>query len=77
MTHAFVTHLPIPAWLNEGLAVNMEIAFGRVADSHKLIELHARHRKFWTPELIQDYWSGRSWRRADEGNELSYDLGRL
>lgn len=77
MTHAFVAHLRIPAWLNEGLAVNMEIAFGRVADAHKLIELEQRHRRFWTPALIQDYWSGRSWHRADEGNELSYDLGRL
>jgi hypothetical protein len=77
MTHAFVAHLPIPAWLNEGLAVNMEIAFGRVADGHKLIELEKRQRRFWTPDLIQDYWSGRSWHRADEGNELSYDLGRL
>lgn len=77
MTHAFVAHLPIPAWLNEGLAVNMEIAFGRVADAHKLIDLEKRHRRFWTPELIQDYWSGRSWHHAGEGNELSYDLGRL
>jgi hypothetical protein len=77
MTHAFVAHLPIPAWLNEGLAVNMEIAFGRVADAHKLIELEQRHRKFWTTELIQDYWSGRSWHHPGEGNELSYDLGRL
>jgi len=77
MTHAFVTHLTIPAWLNEGLAVNMEIAFGRAADGHRLIELQTRHRKFWTPELIQDYWSGRSWLMPGESNELSYDLGRL
>jgi hypothetical protein len=77
MTHAFVAHLPIPAWLNEGLAVNMEIAFGRVADAHRLIDLDKRHRKFWTPALIQDYWSGRSWHHAGEGNELSYDLARL
>ncbi len=77
MTHAFVSHLPIPAWLNEGLAVNMEFAFGRVADSHALIELAARHRRFWTPALIQDYWSGASFQRPDEGQELSYDLARL
>lgn len=77
MTHAFVAHLPIPAWLNEGLAVNMEIAFGRVADAHRLIELQRRHRRYWTPERIQDYWSGRSWHDPGEGNELSYDLARL
>jgi hypothetical protein len=77
MTHAFVAHLPIPAWLNEGLAVNMEIAFGRVADAHRLIDLEKRQRRYWTPELIQDFWSGHSYQRAGDGNELSYDLGRL
>ncbi len=77
MTHAYVVHLPIPAWLNEGLAVNMEIAFGRVADAHRLIDLEKRQRNFWTPELIQHFWSGHSYHRPDDGNELSYDLGRL
>lgn len=77
MTHAFLAHLPIPAWLNEGLAVNMETAFGRVADAHKLIELEKKHRGFWTPEAIQEFWSGRSYHRPDDGNELSYDLGRI
>ena len=77
MTHAFLAHLPIPAWLNEGLAVNMETAFGRVADAHKLIELEKKHRAFWTPAAMQEFWSGRSYHRPDDGNELSYDLGRI
>lgn len=77
MTHAFLAHLPIPAWLNEGLAVNMEHAFGRVADAHELIALERKQRAFWTPELIQDFWSGASYHRADEGHALSYDLGRV
>jgi hypothetical protein len=77
MTHAFVAHLPIPLWLNEGLAVNMEIAFGRAADGYHLQELEKRHRKFWTTETIQDFWSGRAYERTDECNELAYDLGRL
>ena len=77
MTHAYLAHLPIPAWLNEGLAVNMEIAFGRVADAHRLIDLERRQRGFWTPELAQDFWSGHSYQRPGDANELSYDLGRL
>lgn len=77
MTHAFVSHLPIPLWLNEGLAVNMEIAFGQVADAHRLVALQAKQRTYWTPELIQDFWSGEAFQRADDGNELAYDLGRL
>jgi len=77
MTHAYLTHLPIPAWLNEGLAVNMEMTFGRVADARHLLALQKKHRKYWTPENIQEFWCGRSYQRPDEGHELSYDLGRL
>ena len=78
LTHACLSHLPIPAWLNEGLAVNTE---------HRLCpplqapadpwQLHARHRKFWGPAEIQEFWSGKSFLRTDEGNELSYDLARI
>ncbi len=39
--------------------------------------MQARHRKFWGPAEIQQFWSGKSFLRADEGNELSYDLARI
>jgi hypothetical protein len=78
LTHACLGHLPIPAWLNEGLAVNTE---------HRLSppprpdatpqQMHARHRRFWGPQEMQEFWSGQSFLRPDEGNELSYDLARI
>ena len=78
MTHACVTHLPIPLWVNEGLAVNTE---RRVAVSgmplHTPEQMRLRHLKFWGPAEVQQFWSGRSFGRHDDGNELSYDLARI
>ena len=78
MTHACVSHLALPLWLNEGLAVNTE---RRVAvagmPQHTPGQMRVRHLKFWGPEEVQQFWSGRSFGRHDDGNELSYDLGRI
>lgn len=78
MTHGCLGHLPIPAWLNEGLAVNTE---------HRLCttgvpmftptEMHAKHLAFWGDAEIQEFWSGKSFLRNDDGNLLSYDLARI
>lgn len=78
MTHSLLGHLPIPAWLNEGLAVNTEWHLARNAThAWDLQELEAEHRAYWTPDLIQEFWCGRSYERSDAGNKLSYDLGRI
>ena len=78
MTHSQLSHLPIPAWLNEGMAVNSEQRLTRIgADAWSVQQLEPRHRKFWTPETIQQFWSGAAFLRPDEGSELAYDLGRL
>jgi hypothetical protein len=82
LTHGCLSHLPIPAWLNEGLAVSTERrlcpppsdAFGGRLNPQ---QMHARHRQFWGPAEIQEFWSGRSFLRSDDGNELSYDLARI
>lgn len=78
MTHSCLAHLPIPAWLNEGLAVNAEHSLcnsaSRDTDSQKL---HERHLNFWTPTTVQQLWSGASFKRTDEGCELSYDISRI
>ncbi|HVR53452.1 MAG TPA: hypothetical protein VMS38_27255 [Pseudorhodoferax sp.] len=82
LTHSCLGHLPIPAWLNEGLAVNTERrlcpqpfdAFGHRPSPQ---QMHARHQAFWRAAEIQEFWSGQSFLRADDGNELSYDLARI
>jgi len=82
LTHACLSHLPIPAWLNEGLAVNTEHRLcpppsGAFGGRPSPQQMQLRHRKFWKSQEIQEFWSGKSFLRADEGNELSYDLARI
>ncbi|MDH5835258.1 hypothetical protein [Luteimonas kalidii] len=78
LTHALLTHLPLPVWLNEGIAVNVEQALlPRMADPRLRLyspaEMHARHLGWWNRERIQAFWSGKAFRVGD-GEELAYDL---
>ncbi len=78
MTHASVSRLPLPLWLNEGLAVNTERALassGRALRTPE--EMRRKHLAFWGVPEIQQFWSGKSFSRSDDGNELSYDLARI
>ena len=40
-------------------------------------QMHAKHRAFWGDVEIQQFWSGQSFLRNDDGNLLSYDLARI
>lgn len=78
LVHGLVSHLEIPAWLNEGLAVNTENSLspaGKPRFSPQ--EMHAKHLGFWGADEIQEFWSGKSFLRPDDGNMLSYDLARI
>lgn len=78
MTHSCLAHLPIPVWLNEGLAVNTEQLLCHPAPAGiDPRERHRQHQLFWTPDTIQQLWSGTSFKRPDEGSELSYDIARI
>ena len=78
MTHACLSRLPLPVWLNEGLAVNVEQRLtGQRASSWTPQELHEKHLRFWGESEIQEFWSGASFNRTDDGNLLSYDLARI
>lgn len=78
MTHACLAHLPLPLWLDEGLAVNTERRLaGRVPDLLSPEELHGKLAGFFGPAELQEFWSGTSFRRADDGNMLSYELARI
>ena len=78
LTHGCVGHLPLPAWLNEGLAVNIEQRLSpRGPPEFTPQQMHAKHRRFWGDAEIQEFWSGKSFLRNDDGNVLSYDLARI
>jgi hypothetical protein len=75
LTHSLLAHLPLPAWVNEGIAVNTERRLcPRSASGLTAAELQAGFAEFWNPTKIQEFWSGKSWLRPDEGNRLSYEL---
>ncbi|WP_363796924.1 hypothetical protein ABU614_16975 [Lysobacter firmicutimachus] len=81
MTHALLSHLPIPMWLNEGMAVNTEHSlFPQLGDPRAQLyspaEIARKHAAFWNPQRIQEFWSGASFLRTDDGNMLSYDLAK-
>lgn len=78
MTHGFLSHLPLPAWLNEGIAVNTEQRLtGVKASEHTPQQLRQKHLEFWHESELQEFWSGKSFLRTDDGNLLSYDLARI
>jgi hypothetical protein len=78
MTHSCLSHLPIPAWLNEGLAVNTEQRLVRSGmASLTPQQMHQKHCSFWGDAEMQEFWSGKSFLRNDDGNMLSYDLARI
>lgn len=79
LTHCLIAPLAIPAWLNEGTAVNMERQIvplyrdpRRGIFSHR--EDEQKRAEFWNANTIQQFWSGKSFLRPDEGCSLSYDL---
>ena len=77
MTHAVLSHLPIPLWLNEGLAVNIEGLIAGFPAYQLDNKQFVRHQNFWNAEEIQTFWSGQAFSRPDEGQELSYQLAQL
>ncbi|WP_411884891.1 hypothetical protein [Polaromonas sp. YR568] len=77
MTHCLVRHLQIPAWLNEGLAVNTEHRFVPVRPRYRPNELEYLFANFWDASTIQEFWSGKSFLRPDDGQALSYELAGL
>lgn len=81
LTHALLAHLPIPAWLNEGLAVNTEhLLVPHLAHPSNALytpmEMAQKHARYWNAETIQAFWCGQSFLRPDDGNALSYDLAQ-
>jgi hypothetical protein len=78
MTHGALAHLALPLWLDEGLAVNTEHRLaGQSSPVYSQSEMRDRHLSFWREAEIQQFWSGESFSRPDDGNMLSYDLARV
>ncbi|MET0327753.1 MAG: hypothetical protein ABW163_03175 [Luteimonas sp.] len=81
LTHALLAHLPMPDWLHEGFAVNVErTLLPRLADPRLALyspeEMAARHADWWNVTTIQAFWSGDVFHSAGGGVELAYALAQ-
>lgn len=76
LVHNLLAHLPLPLWLNEGLAVIIERAIERrpFLLDQEAVEQHAQH---WTEVTIQTFWAGTSFSIPGESNTLSYRLAEI
>jgi hypothetical protein len=76
--HNSVIHLPLPTWVNEGLAMFFERMLepipGELIIDH---DARDRHLSFWNAENIQRFWAGKSFYEPGEPNELSYSLAQI
>lgn len=79
LTHSAVSHLNLPRWLNEGLAVNTEelVIGGRRHLDGSASQARQKHADYWGEKEIQEFWSGKAFFRPDEGSTLAYELARV
>jgi hypothetical protein len=82
LCHNCVHHLPLPAWLNEGIAVTLERKISReiIVDLRAGImdgELAERHHVFWGETNIQEFWAGTTFHMKDDAQALSYSLAEV
>jgi hypothetical protein len=64
-----------------GLVFEFGQPLGQVAaptpSTHTPQQLRGKHLTFWGEQEVQEFWSGNSFLRTDDGNLLSYALARL
>ena len=74
LCHVFLRNTNWPLWLEEAVVQTIEHKVTRLSSYVLDRETIRRHRAFWTPATIQEFWTGSSFQRPDEGSELSYHL---
>lgn len=76
LTHSCLSNLPLPVWLNEGLAVSIEKHLTRNSTtefSHH--QMQHMHTNYWTTKTIQEFWFGQSF-NTTASSRLAYDLAK-
>ncbi|MBA4147419.1 MAG: hypothetical protein H0X66_04835 [Verrucomicrobia bacterium] len=75
LTHACVSHLPLPCWLNENLAMTFERNVSRQGFQLDR-EIADRHYEHWRKTSIQRFWSGEAFHIPSE-TEMAYGLAEI
>jgi hypothetical protein len=73
LTHALTSHLPLPAWVQEGIAQIVERSRQCVPIDH---ERALEHKRFWIDRGLQGFWSGDLFYRP-EGADFAYQLAEI
>ena len=78
LVHNAIFTLPIPRWLNEGLARIFELQVSAVRGTgfDQDMDIAGEHRKYWTSNNIQAFWSGKAF-DSPESVKLSYSLSNI
>lgn len=77
LVHQSLAHLPLPRWLNEGIAVTIERRANGLWSLLSLTSEKAQsHKDWWNEGRIQDFWAGKSF-NCVESFSLSYELGEI
>lgn len=76
LTHAYVAHLPIPAWLNEGVAQLCEINLTK-RDHTRYEEIKEGLDTHWTSATIQDFWDGSGFLKDPDSQMHCYHLSKV
>ena len=77
LTHSCLSHLPLPVWLNEALAMRMEQVICGSDIFHLDQELFEKHAAHWNKETIQQFWTGASWKIPGNSSSLSYNMAQV
>jgi hypothetical protein len=77
LCHAYLSHLPLPLWLDEAITQGVEHSITGALPYVLDREIIRRHREYWDADSIQSFWSGESFHFPDDGQELSYHLARF
>ena len=71
LTHASLDHLPLPLWVEEGLAQILECGLSGRSELLVNGEMAAQHKRFWERRGLDPFWWGKGFGRADKGQRLS------
>jgi tetratricopeptide (TPR) repeat protein len=78
LTHACLSHLNLPLWLEEGITqLAEETAIPEWGQFALTRESAAENRSYWRDHGLNEFWWGNGFSRFDEGQGYSYQLAQI
>jgi hypothetical protein len=77
ITHAYLSHLRLPLWLEEGITQRAEVTLQVSRPVTLEPEEVQRTRRYWREHSLQDFWWGAGFYAPGEGQGCSYRLAEI